>query len=74
MDFKAVTKKWPIPPATPYEALRHTMDMHHDGPDDRIVLEATSNVYPLNPDGSVVRTGITLGDLRWLMKHLESRR
>jgi hypothetical protein len=48
-------------PATPYEALAHTLAVFADAPDDRVLIQATSNVY-----GEGVRTGLTMGDLRAL--------
>ena len=53
------------PPAddTPIEALRHTLAVYKDDPDDRMVLMATSNIY-----GDRVQTGLTLGHLRALFR------
>ncbi|MFF7411602.1 hypothetical protein [Streptomyces lydicus] len=48
-------------PANPTEALDHVLAVFADAPDDRIVLEATNNIY-----GPGVRTGLTMGDLRAL--------
>lgn len=48
-------------PTTPVEALAHVIAVWDGEPDDRMVLDATSNVY-----GRGVRTGLTLGDVRAL--------
>ncbi|MFL4491494.1 hypothetical protein ACJ6WD_09570 [Streptomyces sp. VTCC 41912] len=52
-------------PTNPTEALDHVLAVFADAPDDRIVLEATNNIY-----GPGVRTGLTMGDLRALQAKL----
>lgn len=51
--------QWPVPPASPVEALGHVLDIYEDAPDERVVIQATSNIYPEAP-----WTGLRLGDLR----------
>jgi hypothetical protein len=52
-------------PTTPEERLTHVLAAHEEGDDDRMIFEATNNVY-----GDGVRTGLTLGDLRALAQRL----
>lgn len=48
-------------PATPVEALVHTLRTYEDSPDGDFALIATGGIY-----GEGVRTGLTWGDLRAL--------
>lgn len=48
-------------PATAEEALAHILKVYANEPADRLMVEATRNVYA---DG--VATGLTMGDLRAL--------
>jgi hypothetical protein len=57
---------WPEAPTTPADALRHTLAICSDHPDDDMAVTATSGVY-----GSGVRTGLTWGDLRALAALLD---
>lgn len=52
----------PHPGGDPVKRLRHTLDLYAGSEDDRMVLEATTNMYPQGP------TGLTFGDLRALAK------
>jgi hypothetical protein len=53
-------------PANAAEALAHVLAVYADEPDDRMVIEATNNIY-----GQGVRTGLTMGDLRELAARVE---
>lgn len=63
----AFMEKYPQP-TTPEEALGHVVALYEDEPDDRVMVEATSNIYA---DG--VRTGLTMGDLRALNDRVEQQ-
>lgn len=52
-------------PTTPLESLEHALKIYADSPDDRVVLQGTSNIY-----GPGVLTSLTLGDLRALHTQL----
>lgn len=52
-------------PATPAEALAHVLTVYASEPDDRLMVQATSNIY-----GDGVVTGLTMGDLRALAARL----
>lgn len=52
-------------PTTPTEALAHVVAVWDGEPDDRVMIDATTNVY-----GDRIRTGLTLGDLRALAAKL----
>lgn len=52
-------------PATAEEALAHVLAVYADTPDDRLMIEATRNIY-----GGGVATGLTMGDLRVLAARL----
>jgi hypothetical protein len=54
----------PRPDGTPLGNLRHTIAVYEGTEDDRVVLMATSGIY-----GET--TGLTLGDLRALLRSLE---
>ncbi|MEV6548030.1 hypothetical protein AB0M57_04880 [Streptomyces sp. NPDC051597] len=53
-------------PATAVEALAHVLAVYADEPDDRLMIEATNNIY-----GQGVRTGLTMGDLREIAAHAQ---
>lgn len=55
--------KHPVPPTTPLEALVHVLAVYEELPDDRVVIDATRNIYPKAP-----WTGLRLGDLRSLLR------
>jgi hypothetical protein len=57
---EAIEQYGPVP-TTPVEALVHVVAVWEGEPDDRMMIDATSNVY-----GPGIRTGLTLGDLRAL--------
>lgn len=57
---------WPTEPTTPIDALRHTLAIYAESPDDDQAITATSNIY-----GPLVRTGLTFGDLRALAALLD---
>ncbi|MFI7096412.1 hypothetical protein [Streptomyces lydicus] len=52
----------PTPPATPLEALAHVLAIFADEPDEKVVMTATTRIYPEAP-----WTGLRLGDLRRLL-------
>ncbi|MEU7096074.1 hypothetical protein [Kitasatospora aureofaciens] len=58
-----VLNKRPEAPQNPADALAHIIEVYAEVPDDRIMIEATTNVY-----GPGVRTGLTMGDLRSLAR------
>lgn len=60
-------KTYGPPPGTPEQALAHVLCAFADQPDDRMVLQATSNIY-----GDGVRTGLTMGDLRAIQHQLDA--
>jgi hypothetical protein len=64
---------WPEPPASPMEALEHTLHVHRSEPDDWMVVTATSGIYPVSSPSHPARTGLTLGDLRALHRMLRDR-
>lgn len=41
------------------DAVAHILEVYRDEPDDRLMIEATNNIY-----GPGIRTGLTMGDLR----------
>jgi hypothetical protein len=53
-------------PTTPEEALAHVVAAYADAPDDRLMIEATRNIY-----GDGVVTGLAMGDLRTLLERLQ---
>lgn len=53
-------------PANAHQALAHTVAVYEATPDDQTMVLATSNVYS---DG--VRTGLTMGDLRDLLRQID---
>lgn len=56
-----ITDRWPDPPTTMIQRLRHVLDVLEIYPDDHIVIIGTAEVY-----GPGVWTGLTVGDLRTL--------
>lgn len=58
--LEAIEKYGPAP-ATPTEALAHTVAVYEDMPDAWMPVQATSGIY-----GDGVVTGLTMGDLRAL--------
>jgi DNA-binding CsgD family transcriptional regulator len=56
---------WPQPPDDddPVEKLAHVVDIYEDLSDSREVITATVNIY-----GKGVTTGLTMGDLRKLLR------
>lgn len=64
-----ILKRWPEPPCTSMDRLLHTLDIYLHSADEMRIIDATSNVYPKR-NGEIVRTGLTLGDLRALVKLL----
>lgn len=54
----------PRPDGTPLGNLRHTIAVFEGTDDERVVLMATSGIYGKT-------TGLTLGDLRALLRSLE---
>jgi hypothetical protein len=55
-------EKYGDAPANALQALAHVVAVFDDTPDDRMMVQATSNIY-----GDRVQTGLTMGDLRALL-------
>jgi hypothetical protein len=53
-------------PTTPLEALAHVVSIYEATDDARVMVQATHNVYD---DG--VTTGLTMGDLRALLREID---
>jgi hypothetical protein len=57
---------WPEPPGDdPVERLAHLVDIFEAEPDSWLIVVATDRAY-----GPGIRTGLTMGDFRKLMRRL----
>jgi hypothetical protein len=70
----------PAPDGTAIGNLRHVLGAFADEPDDKMVIQASGNVYGANEPGVQVRgergatfTGLTYGDLRELLRLLDGQ-
>ncbi|MFG2292033.1 hypothetical protein [Streptomyces sp. NPDC048603] len=52
----------PNPPTSALESLAHVLAIYDDSPDERVVITATTGIYPEAP-----WTGLRMGDLRRLL-------
>jgi hypothetical protein len=66
-DWRTYTEVPPPASDDPVDHLRHTLASFTDEPDRAMALTATSNLYAPR-----LRTGLTWGDLRAILRQLES--
>lgn len=67
-DEKRILRLWPVPPESTTDKLKHVLDVFDGFGDNEKMVTATNYVY-----GHGVRTGLTLGDLRELLKLVEGK-